>query len=187
MDEKKLLKQAMKLRYSGDSDAARKIYTDIINNSELPAYKSEASQELASLDESLSKIKNDYEKIKEAKVKAKELNQVLLLTTCPYLEGYRIVKHYGLVFGEVIYRASFGSRLYASLDNMVSAMKFSASEMDGATGLISEAREYAIKKMQSEAIDRGANAIVGIDSESSLGNDIVHITIYGTAVSVEKI
>ena len=41
--------------------------------------------------------------------------------------------------------------------------------------------------MKSEAVELGANAIVGIDAETSFGGDIVHITIYGTAVYVEPV
>ena len=48
------------------------------------------------------------------------------------------------------------------------------------------AREYAIQKMISAAAEKGANAIVGIDSESSMGGEVMHVTIYGTAVRIER-
>ena len=42
-------------------------------------------------------------------------------------------------------------------------------------------------KLKEETIRRGANAVIGIDAESSFGGDLMHITIYGTAVVLEKI
>ena len=59
--------------------------------------------------------------------------------------------------------------------------------MTGTTNLLSDARSYAIEKMKSEAINKGANAIIGIDSESSFGaGDLIHVSIMGTAVLVEE-
>lgn len=60
-------------------------------------------------------------------------------------------------------------------------------ELSGTARLLSDARDYAITKLKDEAINRDANAIIGIDAESSVGGDIMHVTIYGTAVEIEKI
>lgn len=114
------------------------------------------------------------------------LQQEMLLTTCPSLEGYTIKKQCGLVFGEVYFKSGIISSIGASISNFVDALSFDDKELSGTTRLLSSAREHAIKTMKNAAIDKDANAIVGIDSESSIAGDVFHITIYGTAVVVES-
>ncbi len=38
-------------------------------------------------------------------------------------------------------------------------------EMSGTAGIMKDARDYATDKMVEEAIQKGANAVIGIDSE----------------------
>ena len=53
--------------------------------------------------------------------------------------------------------------------------------------LLNNARQYTRNRMVEEAVGRGANAIVGIDCESSGGGIVMHISMFGTAVKIEKI
>ena len=46
---------------------------------------------------------------------------------------------------------------------------------------------YSYQKMKSEAVIKGANAIIGIDSEGVFGADLCHVTIVGPAVEIEKL
>lgn len=110
----------------------------------------------------------------------------LLLTTCPSLEGYSIIEQYGLVFGEVAYKSGFLKSLGAGLNNLIDVFTFGDQELSGTSEILESARKYAIDKMKISAAKLGANAIIGIESESSFGGDIMHITIYGTAVKVVK-
>ena len=116
-----------------------------------------------------------------------KLRREMILTTCPGLEGYRIKRQCGLVFGEVAFKTGFFKSLGASFDNFVDIMSSGDKELSGTARLLSDARDYAITKLKDEAIDRDANAIIGIDAESSVGGDIMHVTIYGTAVEIEKL
>jgi uncharacterized protein YbjQ (UPF0145 family) len=116
-----------------------------------------------------------------------KLRKELVLTSCPSVEGFRIKKQCGLVFGEVAFKTGFFKSLGATIDNFVDILSSGDKELSGTARLLSNARDYAITKLMDEAIDRDANAIVGIDAESSVGLDIIHITIYGTAVEIEKI
>ena len=59
--------------------------------------------------------------------------------------------------------------------------------MSGSTELIANARAYVMEKFKTKAIALGANAILGMDFESSIGGDIVRVAIFGTAVCIEKI
>ncbi len=53
--------------------------------------------------------------------------------------------------------------------------------------LLNNARQYTQNRMAEEAAGRGANAIVGIDCELSGGGTVMHISMFGTAVKIEKI
>ena len=58
--------------------------------------------------------------------------------------------------------------------------------MKGQVGIIEEARKFAYVKMMKEAKDRGANAIIAIDSDNTIGESICYLSLYGTAVYAEK-
>lgn len=114
----------------------------------------------------------------------------MILTTCPRVEGYSVVRQCGLVFGEVVFKTNFLKSLGANIENkfnsVLSDISFSDKELSGTTRLISNAREYALTKMKDEAINRDANAIIGIQTASTIGGEILHITISGTAVEINK-
>lgn len=112
----------------------------------------------------------------------------MLLSTCPTVEGYRVTKQLGLVFGECAYKTGFFKTLSASLDDTFDRLALSEDkELSGTARLLEAARDYAIRKMTAAAAARGANAVIGIDSETSIGGEIMHITIYGTAVVLEPL
>ena len=63
-------------------------------------------------------------------------------------------------------------------------MANSSMEMQKTTRLIEEAREQAYMKMQDAAYEKNADAIVAVASDCNIGNDIIHISMYGTAVKI---
>lgn len=115
---------------------------------------------------------------------ANKLNSVML-STCQFIDGYKTTKQYGLVFGETFIKMGFFKSLGASIEN-ISIYLPGDRELSGTEKLFKDAREFAINKMKTEAYSLGANAIIGIDFETSIVNEIMHITINGTAVYVEK-
>lgn len=132
---------------------------------------------------------NDHKKEeeKQADEQLEKAREEILLTTCPTVEGYRVTKQFGLVFGECVYKTGFLKSLGASVDNFFDIMSFGDTELSGTSRILKTARDYSTSKMIEEALSRGANAVIGVDSESSLGGDIMHVTIYGTAVKIEPI
>ena len=126
-------------------------------------------------------------KAKEEEERHEFFRREMILTTCPSVEGYRIKRQCGLVFGEVAFKTGFFKSLGAAFDNIGDLLSAGSKELSGTARLLADAREYAMNKIKDDAINRGANAIIGIDSESSIGGDIMHVTIYGTAVEIEKI
>lgn len=110
----------------------------------------------------------------------------IVLTTCHSVDGYIATKQLGLVFGEVYFKAGFFKSQGAGLSNIIDGILPGDRELSGSARIMSDAREYAINKMIEDAVQKGANAIIGIDTESSYVDSISHITIYGTAVFIEK-
>ena len=109
-------------------------------------------------------------------------NDDMILTTSSSIEGYKITAQCGLVFGETVFKHGFLSRLGASVSNTIDTLALGSREMSGSMGLIEEARAFAYDKMIRQAKELGANAIIAIDSDNTIGGDIMYISLYGTAV-----
>ena len=107
-----------------------------------------------------------------------------LLTTAPTLEGYHIVEQCGIVYGETVFRHGFTARLGAGLANLADSFSLRSKEMSGSVSLIESARAFAYEKMIAEAKQRGANAIIAIDTDNTIGDEIMYLSLYGTAVKV---
>ena len=110
----------------------------------------------------------------------------IVLTTCNSIDGYKATKQFGLVFGETIFKSGFFKSLSASMTDFAQVIRWGDQELTGTGEIMENAREYAIEKMIDRAIQKGANAIIGVDSETTLNFEFVHIMIYGTAVFIEK-
>lgn len=114
-----------------------------------------------------------------------ELCSQFMLITANNLEGYHITKQLGVVYGETVFKPSAGQQLVSAVGDMFRAFSFSAKEMSGQVSIIEEARKFAYVKMMQDAQERGANAIIAIDSDNTIGDAICYLSLYGTAVYVE--
>jgi len=106
----------------------------------------------------------------------------MLVTTTPNVEGRRIVEYKGIVFGEVISGVDFIKDFAAGLTN------FFGGRSRSYEGELIEAREAAIREMQSRAAALGANAVVGVDVDYEVlgqGGNMLMATASGTAVVIE--
>lgn len=104
----------------------------------------------------------------------------MLLSTTPYVEGKKIVKHLGLVRGNTIRARHIGRDILAALRGIV------GGEITDYTKMMAESREQAIDRMVEEAQNLGANAIVGIFfTTSMIMSTAAEILVFGTAVVVE--
>ncbi len=118
----------------------------------------------------------------ELKEREQQLMREMLMTTCPSMEGYRIVSQRGLVFGETI------SNQPVSVDMNKGKGQYSGE-------LLSVIRERALEQMKEEASMLEANGIVGIKTAYAamkqagvvVESNYLLYTIYGTAVVLEKI
>lgn len=113
----------------------------------------------------------------------------MIVTTTDILDGYFIEDYLGIVFGEVVYGIKVVKAVEHVVSNVVDALKSFVDDVEysGSTNSMREAKEYALKKMMKEAYDRGANAIVGVECDTTHEDlNAVQITMTGTAVRVRK-
>lgn len=106
----------------------------------------------------------------------------MITTTTPTIERRRIVEYKGIVFGEVISGVDFIKDFAASLTN------FFGGRSGSYEGELIEARENALREMESRARQMGANAVVGVDIDYEVlgqGGNMLMVTASGTAVVVE--
>jgi uncharacterized protein YbjQ (UPF0145 family) len=103
----------------------------------------------------------------------------MIITTTLNIEGKTISNYKGLVTGETILGAKY---IMASITDVLGG-RSSAYESS-----LREARDIAMKEMQDQAQEMGANAIVGvdIDYETVGGSDksMLMVSCSGTAVVV---
>ena len=165
------------------SDGGRKHAAWFVDSGEpIPDTIARAYPDVLSMKEDKIRQREELENHKKL---IEQYKTTMMLSTCPSIEGYTIKKQLGLVFGECMFKAGFLKSLSASFENLGAILSFGDQELSGTTTLLDNAREYAIEKMINKAANLGANAIIGIDSESSAGSDVIHIAIMGTAVFIE--
>ena len=102
--------------------------------------------------------------------------------TTPTIEGKRIVEYKGIVFGEVVAGVDFVRDFAAGLTNFFGGRSNSYEDE------LQQARDTAIIGMEQRAIDRGANAVVGVDIDYEVlgaNNAMLMVSVSGTAVVVE--
>ena len=103
----------------------------------------------------------------------------MILTTTPAIEGHNIREYKGVVCGEVIAGVNFLKDFGASIRNFIGG----SYENE-----LIKAREKALAEMSQRAMERGANAVVGIDIDyETLGadNGMLMATASGTAVIID--
>ena len=103
-----------------------------------------------------------------------------LVTTTPTIPGYKVKKVLGVVTGLTARTRGVGGKFVAGFQSMV------GGEVSAFTTEIEKARIEAIDRMKSRAMAMGANAIMGLDIETSdLVATAILISATGTAVVIE--
>ena len=105
-----------------------------------------------------------------------------LVVTTPTIPGYRIRKVLGVVTGLVPRTRGFLGKFIAGVQSLM------GGEISAFTSELEKARAEAIERLKRKAKSMGANAIVGLDIETSdlgLQAGVVVVSATGTAVIVE--
>ncbi len=101
----------------------------------------------------------------------------MVVTNIETVPGKQIVEHYGIVQGSTIRAKHVGRDLMAGLKNIV------GGELKGYTDLLQESRRQAMERMEAQAQELGANAVINVRfSTSSVAQGAAEILCYGTAV-----
>jgi len=105
----------------------------------------------------------------------------MILTTTSTVEGRRVERYLGIVFGEAIVGANLFRDLFASIRDIVGG-RSGAYEAE-----LRRARELALEELAEAARRLGADAVIGIDVDYEVlgqGNSMLMVTASGTAVKL---
>ena len=106
----------------------------------------------------------------------------MLVTTTNELEGYRVVRHIGLVRGLTVRSRSVVGNIGAAIQIVF------GGNISVYTNLAEETRGEAYNLLVKHAEEAGANAILGMRYDANeIASAVTEVLAYGTAVVVEKI
>ncbi len=104
----------------------------------------------------------------------------MISTTTPSIEGHRISVYHGIVVGEAILGANIVRDLFAGITDILGG-RSGAYEKE-----MARARETALAEMEGHAEARGANAVVGVDLDYEVINNMLMVSASGTAVTIQR-
>lgn len=105
---------------------------------------------------------------------------IMIITTTDDVPGRNIKQTLGLVKGSTARARNVGRDIIALAKNVV------GGEVSEYTKLIGESRQQALDRMTAEAVQMGANAIVGVRfTSSAVSQGVSEILAFGTAVILE--
>ena len=100
----------------------------------------------------------------------------MIVTTTPSIEGRSIKDYKGIVVGEAILGANVIRDLFAGITDILGGRSGAYEQEMG------KARETALAEMQDRARDMGATAVVGVDLDYEVINNMLMVSASGTAV-----
>jgi len=103
-----------------------------------------------------------------------------MTTTAFELDGYRIVKTFGVVRGIIVRSRSIFGTIGAGLQTLV------GGNITILTDLCEKTREHALDLCLQHAQQLGANAVIGLRYDATeITQGVTEVLAYGTAVHVE--
>ena len=103
----------------------------------------------------------------------------MIVTTTPSVEGRPITAYKGIVVGEAILGANVIRDLFAGITDILGGRSGAYEEELG------KARATALAEMEDHATALGGNAVVGVDLDYEVINNMLMVSASGTAVVVE--
>jgi uncharacterized protein YbjQ (UPF0145 family) len=100
----------------------------------------------------------------------------MIVTTTPSVEGHPVTAYLGVVTGEAILGANVFRDVFAAITDIVGG-RSGAYEKS-----LAEARETALRELEERAVLKGANAVVGVDLDYEVINNMLMVSASGTAV-----
>jgi uncharacterized protein YbjQ (UPF0145 family) len=100
----------------------------------------------------------------------------MILTTTPSIEGRKVTEYLGIVVGEAIMGANVFRDLFAGITDIIGGRSGSYE------GEMATARDTALRELEAHAGELGAHAVIGIDLDYEVINNMMMVTASGTAV-----
>ena len=100
----------------------------------------------------------------------------MIVTTTPSVEGYQIADYKGIVVGEAILGANVFRDLFAGITDIIGG-RSGAYEAE-----LGKARQVALAELEERASELGATAVVGVDLDYEVINNMLMVSASGTAV-----
>ena len=100
----------------------------------------------------------------------------MIVTTTPSVEGRQIADYKGIVVGEAILGANVFRDIFAGITDIIGGRSGAYEEELG------KAREIALAELEERAAAKGANAVVGVDLDYEVINNMLMVSASGTAV-----
>jgi len=102
----------------------------------------------------------------------------MIVTTTPSVEGQKITAYKGIVVGEAILGANIFRDVFAGIRDIVGGRSAAYEEE------MLKARVTALQEMEDRAKAAGATAIVGVDLDYEVINNMLMVSASGTAVVI---
>lgn len=103
----------------------------------------------------------------------------MIVTTTPSVEGRNIKEYRGVVVGEAILGANIFRDVFAQITDIVGG-RSGAYEQS-----LAEARSTALGELEERAVAIGGNAVVGVDLDYEVINNMLMVSASGTAVVLD--
>lgn len=109
------------------------------------------------------------------------MNEDIYVVTLPHLPGHRVVRVIGVVHGLTVRTRGVGGKISASISGIF------GGEVHSYTEECERSKAEALMRLKQNAVQMGANAVVGADFETSdiLAGTATVFSAYGTAVVAE--
>ncbi|MDF1716396.1 MAG: heavy metal-binding domain-containing protein [Antarcticimicrobium sp.] len=103
----------------------------------------------------------------------------MIVTTTPSVEGRKISDYKGIVVGEAILGANIVRDLFAGITDILGGRSGAYEQEMG------RARTTALAEMEEHAAALGGNAVVGVDLDYEVINNMLMVSASGTAVVLD--
>jgi uncharacterized protein YbjQ (UPF0145 family) len=103
----------------------------------------------------------------------------MIVTTTPTVEGRRITAYHGVFAGEAIMGANIFRDLFAGITDIIGGRSGSYEKS------LNKARTTALRELEDKAREAGGNAVVGVDLDYEVINNMLMVSASGTAVTLE--
>jgi uncharacterized protein YbjQ (UPF0145 family) len=102
----------------------------------------------------------------------------MILSTTSALDNKKVTKYLGVVTGEAIIGANIFRDIFASITDVIGG-RSGAYEKS-----LQEAREIALRELQAQAEELGADAVIGVDLDYETMEGMLMVSVSGTAVKL---